>query len=67
MFPDRVSNPGPLIYESGVLPIALRGPAEIGQYSVAKMSEANTLKASLVFFNKNIIVFEYLVIKHLMS
>ena len=25
--PDRVSNPGPLNYESGALPIALRGPA----------------------------------------
>ena len=29
MLPDRVSNPGPLTYESGVLPIALRGPALI--------------------------------------
>ena len=27
MWPDRVSNPGPLTYESGVLPTALRGPA----------------------------------------
>ena len=27
MLPDRVSNPGPPTYESGVLPIALRGPA----------------------------------------
>ena len=27
MLPDRVSNPGPLTYESGVLPIALRGLA----------------------------------------
>ena len=26
MLPDRVSNPGPLTYESGTLPIALRGP-----------------------------------------
>ena len=24
MLPDRVSNPGPLAYESGALPIALR-------------------------------------------
>ena len=24
MLPDRVSNPGPLTYESGALPIALR-------------------------------------------
>ena len=27
MLPDRVANPGPLTYESGALPIALRGPA----------------------------------------
>ena len=27
MLPDRVSNPGPLTYESGALRIALRGPA----------------------------------------
>ena len=28
MLPDQVSNPGPLTYESGALPIALRGPTE---------------------------------------
>ena len=28
MLPDRVSNPGPLTFESGALPIALRGPAQ---------------------------------------
>ena len=27
MLPDRVSNSGPLTYQSGDLPIALRGPA----------------------------------------
>ena len=27
MWPDRVSNPGPLTYESGALPTALCGPA----------------------------------------
>ena len=26
MWSDRVSNPGPLTYESGALPTALRGP-----------------------------------------
>ena len=31
MLPDRVSNPGPLTYESGALPIALRGPASFGK------------------------------------
>ena len=29
MLPDRVSNPGPLTYGSGALPIALRGPATV--------------------------------------
>ena len=29
MLPDQVSNPGPQTYESGVLPIALRGPAQL--------------------------------------
>ena len=27
MWPDRVSNQGPLTYDSGALPTALRGPA----------------------------------------
>ena len=29
MLPDRVSNPGPLTYESDALLIALRGPATL--------------------------------------
>ena len=29
MWPDLVSNQGPLTYESGALPTALRGPAYI--------------------------------------
>ena len=29
MWPDRVSNPGPLTYESGALPTAQRGPAGV--------------------------------------
>ena len=33
MLPDRVSNPGPLTYESGALPIALRGPATTSRTS----------------------------------
>ena len=28
MWPDRVSNPGPLTYKSGALPTALRDPAD---------------------------------------
>ena len=31
MLPVRVSNPGPLTYKSGALPIALRGPAQSDQ------------------------------------
>ena len=33
MLLDRVSNPGPLTYESGALPIALRGPALSVEYN----------------------------------
>ena len=35
MWPDRVSNPGPLTYESGVLPIALRGPAKMQEHKIS--------------------------------
>ena len=43
MLPDRVSNPGPLTYESGALPIALRGPARnYNLWSCRKMCEALT-------------------------
>ena len=41
MLPDRVSNPGPLTYESGALPIALRGPAK---------DFCKTVQASIVIF-----------------
>ena len=43
MLPDRVSNPGPLTYESGALPIALRGPVKIVQktmYSLIPVHQA---------------------------
>ena len=36
MLPDRVSNPGPLTYESGALPIALRGTAPANDIGVAE-------------------------------
>ena len=38
MLPDRVSNPEPLTYESGALPIALRGPAIAVSTSLKKLS-----------------------------
>ena len=39
MWPDWVSNPGPPTYESGALPIALRGPANhLGGLSQSRIS-----------------------------
>ena len=37
MLPDRVSNPGPLTYESDALPIALRGRVLCSQDFVVKV------------------------------
>ena len=34
MWPERGSNPGPLTYESGALPTALRGPAYIVEVQI---------------------------------
>ena len=45
MLPDRVSNPGPLTYESGALPIALRGPAP--QYWISPMKFCYNLSFTL--------------------
>ena len=41
MLPDRVSNPGPLTYESGALPIALRGPPKNVIWSLNSISLPN--------------------------
>ena len=46
MLPDRVSNPGPLTYESGAPPIALRGPATI-HVITPRSKRARLFKASL--------------------
>ena len=43
MLPDRVSNPGPLTYESGALPIALRGPAVCDMSYIQSILELNKL------------------------
>ena len=52
MLPDRVSNPGPLTYESGALPIALRGPAKLYRQSVGILMGTNCdpLLADLFLF-----------------
>ena len=39
MLPDWVSNPGPLTYESGALPIALRGPGS----TLLEVTEVGTI------------------------
>ena len=62
MLPDRVSNPGPLTYESGALPIALRGPAalnwELIYIEIVKTEyyqrEKMKIKKSLKIMIKNI-------------
>ena len=51
MLPDRVSNPGPLTYESGILPIALRGPACL---KVLKRTELKIMKAIKSNFSSHI-------------
>ena len=43
MLPDRVSNPGPLTYESGALPIALRGLARKGKTRIIAKSHRTDL------------------------
>ena len=52
MLPDRVSNPGPLTYESGALPIALRNPAAD---KIGRQSESDSVKFQMPinahFFN----------------
>ena len=43
MLPDRVSNPGPLTYESGVLLTALRDPARLSYIHFEKLSNSTNL------------------------
>ena len=50
MLPDRVSNPGPLTYESGAhaLPIALRGPADFKyEWTVCNFTSYSTVFQSI--------------------
>ena len=43
MLPDRVSNPGPLTYESGALPIELHRPAHyLNKPASLKLSKYET-------------------------
>ena len=48
MLPDRVSNPGPLTYESDALPIVLHGPSEYFGSSDALSTYANFPDTDLI-------------------
>ena len=50
MLPDRVSNPGPLTYESGALPIALRGPAIKHGDTTSKIKHGDTTSKSICHY-----------------
>ena len=53
MLPDRVSNPGPLTYESGVLPIALRGPASSLRGQLVEYFTTSYQNTLIFFVEKN--------------
>ena len=44
MRPDWVSNPGPLTYESSVLPNALRGPANMVRTCIVNIMMGSDMK-----------------------
>ena len=52
MLPDRVSNPGPLTYESGALPIALRGPAWCFMWILCQAEDLHEI-SSIILSEKN--------------
>ena len=54
MWPDRDSNPGPLTYESGALPIALPGPA-----SFEKGFKGFTLKGKNLLLEEHIVFLSF--------
>ena len=58
MLPDRVLNPGPLTYESGALPTALRGPANVGYVKDAKINKVN-LQTALIQIRR--LIMSYLI------
>ena len=49
MLPDRVSNPGPLTYESGALPIALRGPMVSSNMALLQISRGKKDNVGIIF------------------
>ena len=73
MLPDRVSNPGPLTYESGALPIALRGPADIWTLDLSAVPVNGShnmsilVQSTLVISIWLVVLLFYVHGKHLMS
>ena len=61
MWPDRVSNPGPLTYESGDLPTACKSRPLITRVTKMKTQELHPLRVPIVFANflKNSITLKY--------
>ena len=55
MLPDRVSNPGPLTYESGALPIALRGPA-LAIYKITKWDKTEKNVEGVTVHNQSMVI-----------
>ena len=56
MLPDRVSNPGPLTYESGALPIALRGPAPTLSVLVLRLICGIGFRIIVLHFTSNYVI-----------
>ena len=50
MWPDRVSNPGLLTYESGALPTALRGLA-VKELNLSNYYDVVYIKIQVTWFN----------------
>ena len=61
MLPDRVSNPGPLTYESGALQIALRSPAQIKQISFLASASIEIYVIEVKKLSRIIIKYSYCV------
>ena len=56
MCPDRVSNPGPLTYESGALPTALRGPALKTGDPLIKVTTCSTVSVYQIKIHPNLLI-----------
>ena len=55
MLPDRVSNPGPLTYESDALPIALRGRPCRDQFKYSRLSLSRSRRDPLKHFEISVL------------